>query len=138
MDDDSFQKRIEQHRIIDAKIKAMKEEFEEKLRPYKEGKEKLRGYLLEMLIKSGQDSAKTISGTVYRLTRSSASLEDVEAFRRHVIGTETWDLLDWKANITAVEDFLKANDHLPPGVKITRLADIGVRAPTGSRKTTVA
>jgi hypothetical protein len=47
-----------------------------------------------------------------------------------VIGTEQWDLLDKKANVTAVTDYLNENGVLPPGVKYSTRFDVGVRAPT--------
>lgn len=130
---DTFEHRLTQYRTLDAKIKAMSDEFKAKMEPYTEAKEKLRAHLLDMLNKSGQDSAKTQAGTVYKTTKRTASLDDPEAFKRHVIGSENWDMLDWKANITAVEDFAASNDgQLPPGVKVSQKLDIGVRAPTKS------
>ena len=115
---DTFDLRIAQYHRLEAKIDEIETEQKEKLRPYKEAREKLRALMLGMLNDSGQESAKTSAGTVYKTTRSSASLEDPEAFKRHVIGSENWDLLDWKANLTAAQDFASANDgELPPGVK---------------------
>ena len=132
-----FVKRIEQSRKLDAIIKAKMDAFAEEMRPYRDVKEKLRAAMLDMLNKSGQDSAKTEAGTVYRTTKVSCSLEDPELFRRHVIGTESWELADWKANSTACVDFVEANSHLPPGVKMTTMQDVGVRAPV-ARKSTAA
>jgi hypothetical protein len=130
----SFETRLVQYRQLEAKIDAMEEEHKARVMPFKEAREKLRALMLKMLHDSGQDSAKTAVGTVYRLTRTSVSLDDPTEFRRHVIGSENWDLIDWKANKSAVADYATMNEgQLPPGVKVTQMLDIGVRAPAAPR-----
>lgn len=131
---DSFEHRLVQYRKLEAKIKELADEHKKRMEPFSDAREKLRAHLLDMLNKSGQDSAKTTAGTVYKTTKQSASLDNPEQFKRHVIGSENWDLLDWKANITAVMDFALQNEgQLPPGVKITQKLDIGVRAPVNRK-----
>jgi hypothetical protein len=129
MNNTDISRRIAQHHALDIKIKAMKDEFDTKIKPFLEVKAKLRALLLQMLNDSGQESAKTDQGTVYKTARQTASLDDPEAFQRHVIGTEAWELADWKANVTACIDFAEMNKHLPPGVKLSTQFDVGVRAP---------
>ncbi len=86
--------------------------------------------MLAYLEKVGASSINTLGGTVTRTERSSASLVDREAFRRHVIGTESWDLLDWKANLTATKDFIKEHaGERPPGVTISSKWTLGCTAP---------
>jgi hypothetical protein len=46
---------------------------------------------------------------------------------RYVIGNEAWDLLDRKANVKAVEDFIEENDLAPPGVNFSTTYVVGVR-----------
>lgn len=131
----TFETRLAQLRSLEAKIKSVEDVVKVKLQPYKDAREKLRALLLEMLNQSGQDSAKTTAGTVYKTKKQSASLDDPDAFKRHVIGTESWDMLDWKANLTAALDFAEVNQgQLPPGVKLNSLVIIGVRAPVPTRK----
>lgn len=127
---ESFERRLTQYRTLEAKMKQMTDAFKAQIGPYAELHLRMRALLLDMLNKSGQNSAKTTAGTVYKTTKQSASVEDPETFMRHVIGTENWDLLDRKANITACLDFAAMNNQqLPPGVKISTKLDIGVRAP---------
>jgi len=73
------------------------------------------------------ESVRTDTGTVYRTEKKSASLADPDAFMRYVIGNEAWDLLDRKANVKAVEDFIEENDLAPPGVNFSTTYVVGVR-----------
>src|SRR5947207_1239008 len=131
---DAFDTQIEQYFAIEAKIDQLEAFHKSQLAPLKAMREKLRTLMLTMLQDSGQQSAKTARGTVYQLTRTSASLIDPFEFQRHVIGTESWELLDWRANKTAVVDFMETHAGLlPPGVKVTQMLDIGVRAPAKTR-----
>ena len=54
-------------------------------------------------------------------------MEDVQAFQNYVVANELFEMLDWKANVKAVEDFLKEFGELPPGVKFTTTNLVGVR-----------
>lgn len=95
--------------------------------PYRETLEKLGALLLEHLDTIGGESVKSAAGTVYKTVRKSASIQDGDAFMKYVINSEAWDLLDRKANVTAVEDFAKENGVLPPGVRFTQTNVVGVR-----------
>lgn len=83
--------------------------------------------LLERLQKLGVDSAATPHGTAYRKSKKSATIADPAAFRRFVIGSEAWDLADWRANAPAVDEFIQANNNPPPGVNYSVMFDVGVR-----------
>lgn len=123
----TIETRVEQYiRLRDA-IKKQDDEHKEKMKPYRETLEKLNGVLLNHLNQIGGDSVRASSGTVYRTSKKTASLEDADSFMRHVIGSEAWELLDRKANATAVQEFVKENGVLPPGVKFTVTHVVGVR-----------
>jgi hypothetical protein len=120
-------KRVDQYVKLRDKIKQMEDEFDQVIKPYKEALEQLNSLLLDHLNTTNQDSAKTVAGTVYRSERVTASLADAAAFRRFVIGGELWDLADWKANATTVQQFNSENGALPPGVNLNRMYKVGVR-----------
>ena len=42
----------------------------------------------------------------------AASIRDATAFQNYVIENRAWDMLDWKANVTAVGDFITENEHM--------------------------
>jgi len=110
---------------IDAQNKA----HEERMKPRKEQLDKLNSILLTALNATGQNSAKTTAGTAYKKQWTSAKIVDKEAFRRHVIGSEEWDLIDWRANVKAVTATVEETQSPPPGVDFSRGYDVGVRRP---------
>jgi|SanBayMetagenome_1026888.scaffolds.fasta_scaffold103515_2 hypothetical protein len=90
----------------------------------------LNGKLLERLSEVGGESVKTPHGTVYQTTKRSASIADGDAFREYVINNGEFDLVDWRANANAVDDFIKEHAAVPPGVNFSTTITVGVRRPT--------
>jgi hypothetical protein len=123
----NFEKRIAQFVQLRDKIEEMVKADKEKLAPFVELKKKLEAVLLDHLNQTNQDSASTAAGTVYRTERKTASIADGDAFRRHVIGADDWDLLDWKCNAVAANDFIVANGAPPPGINYSVTYTVGVR-----------
>lgn len=66
-------------------------------------------------------------GTAYRLTQVSVTIADPREFRRHVIGNEQWDLADWRASKTAINDLVEKGEPLPPGINRVARYTIGIR-----------
>jgi hypothetical protein len=120
-------KRVSQYVALRDQIKKLDDEHKEKMKPFKETLEKLNSVLLSHLININGDSVRTDAGTVYRTAKKSASLADPDAFMRFVISEEAWDLLDRKANVTAVADFIEETDTTPPGVNFSSTFVVGVR-----------
>jgi hypothetical protein len=89
----------------------------------------IEGILQTFLDKTGQIRGACKTGTFYSTTKYSASIKDKQEFSRHVIGTEAWDLLDWKCNVQAAKDFEKETGAPLPGVAINAVAKVGVRRP---------
>lgn len=87
----------------------------------------LQTEILNSLHNAGVDSVSTKHGTAYKTTKTSATIEDKSAFTRHVIGTQSWDLVDWRANAPAIADFLSENKHEPPGVKFSTYVTANIR-----------
>jgi len=122
-----FNKRIEQYVKLRDKIKEMKDGFAAQLDPYAEALEQLNNLILDHLNKIGGDSVATPAGTAYRTAKKSASLADPDLFMNYVITNGAWGLLDRKANVTAVTDFIETNNAPPPGVNFTQVFVAGVR-----------
>lgn len=118
---------VRQYVLLRDKIKEAEDAHKAKLKDAKEHLEKLNNTLLDRLNQLGGESVKTASGTVYRTTRRSASISDGDTFRQFVINNEAFDLVDWKANANAVDDFIKAESAPPPGVNFTTTFQVGVR-----------
>jgi hypothetical protein len=120
-------KRVDQYVRLRDLIKTKEDEHKAVLKPYKEMLEKLNSVLLDHLNTINGESVRTDTGTVYRTEKKAASLADPDAFMRYVIGSEAWDLLDRKANVTAVADFIEENNAPPPGVNFSTTFVVGVR-----------
>jgi hypothetical protein len=122
-----FEKRTKQYIEVRDKIREISERHSEELKPFVEIQNALTAWLTENLDKVGAKSIKTTQGTVYQSTRYSAALSDPKAFMDHVIETQNWNLLDRKANSTAVRDYVEQNKFEPPGVRLSAIRTVGVR-----------
>lgn len=122
-----FNKRVEQYVRLRDEIKRRDDQHKDEMKPFREMLEKLNGLLLSHLNEVGGESVKTDAGTVYRTPKKAASIADGDAFMRFVIDNQAWDLLDRKANVTAVEGFIEENSAPPPGVNFSITNVVGVR-----------
>jgi len=120
-------KRVNQYVRLRDEIKRLDDEHKERMKSHREVLEKLNNVLLSHLNDINGDSVRTDTGTVYRSAKKSASLADPDAFMRFVIGEQAWDLLDRKANVTAVADFIEDHQTPPPGVNFSTTFVVGVR-----------
>lgn len=127
-----MENRINQFIKIRDYLDKKKEEQAKELKPAQGLKDQLSGILQVFLASHKSESLNTKAGTVYRTTRYSASLVDPDAFMRHVIGTEQYELLDRRANVTAVREFVEKNGGLPPGAKLSAIETVGVRRRPGT------
>lgn len=109
------------------KMKAMEDEFDDKIKPYKEMRDKLEKLLLGYLVDINAQNISTKHGTIHMVTRKSASLKDPQAFMDYVIANNAWDLIDRKANANAVEDFIHEHNAQPPGVDFKQAVTLGLR-----------
>lgn len=119
---------INKYLTLRAKKDAIKKRHKEELSPYDKMIEMLETGFLRHLndTKTDNTSVKGI-GTLYRTTKRSATVADAAAFRRHVIGAEDWDIVDWRANAPAVQAFIEKNDTVPPGINFSTVSNVNVR-----------
>lgn len=88
----------------------------------------LEAILLSRLNDLGVDSIATKGvGTVYKKFNTSVTVSDASEFRRHVIGLEAWELIDWRANKTAIEELVSNDEMLPPGISRSGHYTVGIR-----------
>jgi hypothetical protein len=120
-----FEKRVAQYVKLRDMKKEMADRHKAEIAPLNDLMEKLESLFLANL--TTQDSAKTKSGTVYKTTKKTASLSSPDEFMHFVIGSGHWDLLDRKANVVAVEEFIEEHKAEPPGVKFTTKEEVGIR-----------
>lgn len=120
-------KRVEQYVKLRDLIKQKDDEHKNTMKPFKETLEQLNSVLLAHINGIGGNSVSTDHGTVYRTEKKSASLADAQAFMDFVVANQAFDLIDRKANVTAVEEFIKENNTPPPGVNFSSTFVVGVR-----------
>lgn len=129
MDEDTlnFEKRVGQYVRVRDHIKAMEEKFKKDVAPFKEMLEKLNNDLLRGLHEVGTNSVNTDAGTAYIKSKVTVTLADPGAFMQFVRDNSAFELLDRKANSTAVQAYLAEHNTLPPGVNYSVFQDVGVR-----------
>lgn len=118
---------VDQYVRLRDKLKEADDAHKKKTTAAREYLVMLNGKLLEQLAAVGGESVKTPHGTAYQSTKRSASIADGDAFREYVINNGEFDLVDWRANANAVDDFIKEHGAVPPGVNFSTMITVGVR-----------
>jgi hypothetical protein len=83
--------------------------------------------LLDTLNQLGSDSISSPAGTAYKKLSVSVTTADGREFRRHVIGGELWDLIEFRPAKTAVNDLVERGEPVPPGLNRSTFFSIGIR-----------
>ncbi len=124
---DDMELRTQQFIALRDKIKAMEAAHKDALKPWREAKEKVAARIAAFMTANNLENLKTAVGTCYTSHRTTASLSDPAIFMDYVITNKAFDLLDRRANSTAVETFVKKEGTLPPGCNLNTIETVGVR-----------
>lgn len=90
----------------------------------------IEAILMDFLNNTSQESAKTEYGTAFKRVETSVTVASPAEFQRHVIGSSAWELIDFRANKTAVKSFVEENGgQTPPGVNFNQTTVLSVRRP---------
>jgi len=87
----------------------------------------IENILKQLMLSMGVDSLASDAGTAYRRSVVSLTVADGREFRRHIIGLEAWDQVDWRPNKTAVNALVEAGERVPPGLNYKVDLAIGFR-----------
>lgn len=109
---------------------ALKKEQAAALAPFNEKLYKLELWLQRQLQDSGQQSAKTPSGTAFLQTDTSVTVEDFEAVLSFIRDTNLWQMLEHRVSKSVVTDYIESTKQMPPGVKITSEVVCRIRRPS--------
>lgn len=126
----SVDKRVQQFIMIRDALKVLEDKHETEKAPLLEAKKLVEGWLQQFMETARCESIKTQYGTCHFTSRTTASVADPQAFMDFVIQNKQFDLLDRRANATAVREYVK--DHQgaqPPGVNLSTIRTVGVRRP---------
>lgn len=124
---EDMEKRTAQFIAMRDKIKELDDRHNETLKPLRKIQELLAGRIQAFMASNKLENLKTKAGTCYTTHRTTASLADPEAFMKYVIDHGQFELLDRRANSTAVKEFLQRNKALPPGCNLNTIETVGVR-----------
>lgn len=129
----SFEMRVGQYVAVRDRIKAIKKKHDEELKPFQETLVKLNGVMLAQVNAIGGDGVMTANGTVSKTTKFTASIADMSAFWTFIVATGDFDMIDKKANVTRVKEYVEENAGvLPPGVNLTSVDLVNVKRKTGT------
>ena len=92
---------------------------------------KLENYIQKILVDSGQESAKTASGTAFLQTDTSVAIEDFDATLAFIKEHDLWAMLEKRVSKSVVTDYIESTQEIPPGLKVTREISCHVRRPGG-------
>lgn len=110
------------------RLDAEKKAFSDRMKTPNETLVKLGGKMLEILNANGADSIKSGYGTVYKTTKKSATVSDMDQFRDYVINTGSYELTDMRANAGGIQEFIEEHQgQLPPGINFSQVVTVGVR-----------
>jgi hypothetical protein len=127
-------KRTAQYLAIKAKLKEMDDENEKKKKPLQQIKELLEGYFEQVLTQTGVKTLVSKTGTIHWNKRHTCPLTDPQAFMDFVVKYNQFDLLDRRANATAVRAYCKEHGVIPPGADPKTIRTIGARVPGAKAK----
>lgn len=129
---EDINKRVAQYIQVRDALKRIDAEYEQKRKPLLELQEVLSGRLRTFIETNKLENLKTEAGTCYISTRYTASLADPAIFMDFVIKNQAFDLLDRRANATAVTAYVKEHNNLPPGCNLNGIQSVGVRRKPGT------
>jgi hypothetical protein len=116
--------------LRDAK-KEVADRHKQELEPYTTAMSQIEAEAMDRLRKSGQESAKTATGTCYISTVRSYKLEDPAEFDAWVTANERTDLYERRLAKSPLEELLADNGGvLPPGVGVSSMSSVNFRSPT--------
>jgi hypothetical protein len=121
---------IAEYLMLRDKKKDYEVQFKEKMAARFSRLDVIEAILLDSLNNLGADSLKTEVGTCFKRVETSVTVASPSDFQRHVIGSQEWELIDFRANKTAVKAFVEQHEGaLPPGVNMTQTTVLSVRRP---------
>lgn len=104
-------------------------EAKEKLAKIKLAMDTIEAEMLTFLNQSGQESAKTESGTFFKKMGTSAKVVDRDIFLTFVMDHEATNFLENRVNKTAVDEYIAEHGTLPPGIDVTKVVTVSVNRP---------
>lgn len=112
--------------VLRDKVKLIDDEYKAKKKEVTDKMDLLEGRIQVVLESTGGKAIRTDAGTAYIKTTYTTPLVDTEAFMNFVVEQEAYELLDKRANSTAVQEYVKEHGNLPPGVNLKAFTKVNV------------
>ena len=114
---DDFKSLLEEYATVAAFI----DDKEAEIAQIKKVRDKIKVALMAKMNELGIDNAKSTAGhSVCVVTNAGVRVVDAEAFFDFVFESGDESFLTKRANTEAVEEYLKVNNQLPPGIEMTQ------------------
>lgn len=123
----TFEEMITNYIALRDKKEAIETEFKKTKKKYTDAMATIAEYLQGYMRSNNLQNIASKDGTAFIKTTRSATVGDKSAFREYVIESKNFDLADFRANVEAVQDFMKENNQLPPGVNFSTAEEVGVQ-----------
>ena len=118
---------VAEYRHLREQKARLEESIKPQLQEIKQRMEQIESVMLDTMNQSGANSINTNSGTVYKSTKTSYSLEDPAAFRRWAEANGRMDLYENRVSKDAMEELVTRTGQLPPGVKHSSFTTVNFR-----------
>jgi hypothetical protein len=112
-------------------IAALEEAHKAEIRKLQSIQERREAWLHQFLNDSGQESAKTVSGTAFKKRKEFVSMGDWDQFLQFVQQHQAWELLNRAVNKTAALALMGEERDLSkvPGVKYSTAIEVQINRP---------
>ena len=115
----------------------LKEKYEVAVSQIDDAMEKVEAVILAHLNANNIDSVAGTTGTAFKQSVTSATVQSRDGFLDFVRANQAWFLLDVRANKTAVADYKRTNNDLPPGINWREELVVRIRRPNKDKTETV-
>jgi hypothetical protein len=115
------------YRQLRDKKKELEDRHSEELAPYRDAMKGLEAVLLNHLNHSGQESARTLGGTIYKTTRRSVKVVDAEALRAWSEAQGRPDIFQARVNNEVLESIIEQGGSMPPGIEISSTITVNIK-----------
>jgi hypothetical protein len=122
--------RIKQVRAMEDFIDKKQQALDAELEKHHKFVDMGRAEILAFLNTTNQKSANTEFGGAYWKPKITYRVEDKDAFRRHVIGAEAWELITWASAPVNCEVFTEEHKMPPPGLARNAVNILYITPPT--------
>lgn len=119
---------VEAYRLLRDKKAELEAAHKARIAEINRRQELIENKILELFNAAGVESARTPHGTAYVSEVITARVVSRDAFFHFVQTHDAWEMLEARANKTAVKQFIDEHDGaLPPGIDVATIRKINIR-----------